>query len=86
MVCCKDVPAWTSTYNKNARRCAGYSVAAVASLNIGQSVNLQPTGRAENGGDYPNWVAGANGIYYGFEENKTELCPFCCQVGRSSPH
>lgn len=72
----KMFQSWTSTYNKNARRCAGFSIQSVASLNIGQSVYLQATGREENGGDYPTWVAGDTGIYYGFEENKTELCPF----------
>lgn len=72
--------SWTSTYNKNSRRCAGFSTQSVASLNIGQSVYLQPTGRAENNGTYPNWVDGTTGIYYGFQENKTELCPFASNL------
>jgi len=70
---------WSSSYNKNARRCAGYSAAAVTNLNIGQSIFLKNTGREENGGTYPDWVAGEHGIYYGFQENKTELCPFAAK-------
>lgn len=68
--------AWTSTYNKNSRRCAGYTPAANASLNIGASVYTKPMGSFENNGEYPDWVAGSTGIYYGFEKNKTELSPF----------
>ncbi len=68
--------AWTSTYNKNSRRCAGYSPAAITALNIGGSVYTKPTGSAENNGTYPDWVAGPTGVYYGFEKNKTEICPF----------
>lgn len=75
----KMFEAWTSTYNKNARRCAGYTPAAVTALNIGASIYTKPLGRAENNGEYPEWVAGKTGIYYGFEKNKTELCPFAAK-------
>lgn len=71
--------AWTSTYNKNCRRCAGYSIQSVAALNIGASVYTKPLGKAENNGSYPDWVAGEHGVYYGFEKNKTELCPFAAK-------
>lgn len=71
--------AWTSTYNKNCRRCAGYTPAAVTALNIGASVYTKPLGKAENNGSYPDWVAGEHGVYYGFEKNKTELCPFAAK-------
>lgn len=71
--------AWTSTYNKNCRRCAGYTAAAVTALNIGASVYTKPLGSAENNGSYPDWVAGEHGVYYGFEKNKTELCPFAAK-------
>lgn len=71
--------AWTSTYNKNCRRCAGYSTQAVTALNIGASVYTKPMGSAENNGEYPDWVAGSTGIYYGYEKNKTELCPFAAK-------
>lgn len=75
----KMFEAWTSTYNKNSRRCAGYIASAVNALNIGASVYTKPLGRAENNGEYPDWVAGKTGIYYGFEANKTELCPFAAK-------
>lgn len=75
----KMFEAWTSTYNKNCRRCAGYSTQAVAALNIGASIYTKPLGRVENNGEYPDWVAGPTGIYYGFEKNKTELCPFAAK-------
>lgn len=75
--------AWTSTYNKNSRRCAGYSTQANTGLNIGNSVATKPLGSAENGGEYPDWVAGEYGIYHGFVKNKTELCPF---AGKSAGH
>ncbi len=75
----KMFEAWTSTYNKNSRRCAGYTAAAVPALNIGASIYTKPLGRAENKGEYPDWVAGSTGIYYGFEKNKTELCPFAAK-------
>lgn len=71
--------AWTSTYNKACRRCAGYSTQAVTALNIGASVYTKPMGSAENNGEYPDWVAGSTGIYYGYEKNKTELCPFAAK-------
>lgn len=66
-------------FNKNARRCAGFSSQSVSEINIGNSIATKPTGRAENKGNYPDWVAGTYGIYYGFEENKTELCPFAAK-------
>lgn len=75
----KMFEAWTSTYNKNCRRCAGYSAQAVTALNIGASVYTKPLGSAENNGEYPDWVAGKTGIYYGYEKNKTELCPFAAK-------
>lgn len=71
--------AWTSTYNKNCRRCADFSPASITALNIGASVYTKPTGRAENQDVYPDWVAGEHGLYYGFESNKTELCPFAAK-------
>ncbi len=75
--------AWISTYNKNCRRCAGFAPAASDMLNIGASIYTKPLGSAENGGEYPEWVAGEHGIYYGFEKNKTELCPL---AGKSAGH
>lgn len=75
--------AWTSTYNKNSRRCAGYSPAAITALNIGSTVYTKPLASSENNGAYPDWVAGEYGIYHGFVKNKTEICPF---AGKSAGH
>ena len=58
---------------------SGYTAAAVTALNIGASVYTKPLGSAENNGSYPDWVAGEHGVYYGFEKNKTELCPFAAK-------
>ncbi len=68
--------SWTSTFNKNNRRCGGFSMSAVAQLCIGQSTYTKATGYEENGGSYPEWVAGDNGLYYAYKKNQTELLPF----------
>ncbi len=68
--------AWNSTYNKNCRRCGGFSMSTVSTLCIGQSTYTKPTGSFENNGTYPAWVGGSNGLYYAYERNKTELLPF----------
>ncbi|MCD8203184.1 MAG: RagB/SusD family nutrient uptake outer membrane protein [Prevotella sp.] len=68
--------AWNSTYNKNCRRAGGFGMASVSTICVGQSTYTKATGSEENGGSYPEWVAGDNGLYYAYEKNKTELLPF----------
>lgn len=70
--------AYTSTYNGNARKTVGF-LRGFNTLQIGNIIYTKPTGSAENGGQYPNWIEapdGTDGLYYGFEENRTELLPF----------
>ncbi len=77
--------AYNSTFNGNARKAVGFGKGFNA-LQIGKIIYTKPTGSAENGGTYPDWVAksdGSDGLYYGFEENKTELLPF---ANKSSGH
>ncbi|AZA51525.1 RagB/SusD family nutrient uptake outer membrane protein [Chryseobacterium sp. G0201] len=68
--------AYTSTFNGNARKAAGF-LAGFNQLQIGNIIYQNPTGSAENGGTYPNWIeGGGDGLFYGFVPNKTELLPF----------
>jgi len=68
--------AYTSTFNGNARKAAGF-LAGFNQLQIGNIIYTKPTGSAENGGTYPNWIeGGGDGLFYGFVPNKTELLPF----------
>jgi len=70
--------AYNSTYNANARRTVGFK-GGVNSLQIGNIIYTKPTGSAENGGTYPDWIEkadGSDGLYYGFKKNCCELLPF----------
>ena len=70
--------AYTSAYNGNARKTVGFT-AGFNVLQIGAIIYQFPTGSAENGGKYPNWIQatdGSDGLYYGFKENRSELLPF----------
>lgn len=70
--------AYTSTYNGNSRKTVGFT-AGFNVLQIGNIIYTKPTGSAENGGTYPNWIQaadGTDGLYYGFQENRSELLPF----------
>lgn len=70
--------AYTSTFNGNSRKMVGFR-AGFNTLQIGKIIYTLPTGSAENGGKYPTWIEsadGSDGLYYGFQENKSELCPF----------
>lgn len=71
--------AWNSDYNNFCRMGGGFFSPANEALQIGQSIYKTPTGKAENGGEYPEWVAGDNGLFYGYERNKTELLPFAAK-------
>lgn len=74
----KMFEAYTSTYNGNSRRAVGFT-GGVNTLQIGNIIYTKPTGSAENGGNYPNWIQapdGSDGLYYGFQENRSELLPF----------
>lgn len=70
--------AYTSTFNGNARKAVGFT-GGFNALQIGAIIYTKPTGSAENGGVYPNWIEapdGTDGLFYGFQENHTELLPF----------
>ncbi|EJL71396.1 RagB/SusD family nutrient uptake outer membrane protein [Chryseobacterium populi] len=68
--------AYTSTFNGNARKAVGFT-GGFNVLQIGNIIYTKPTGFAENGGTYPNWIeGGGDGLFYGFVPNKTELLPF----------
>ncbi|SEW21728.1 Starch-binding associating with outer membrane [Chryseobacterium wanjuense] len=68
--------AYTSTFNGNARKAVGFT-SGFNALQIGNIIYTKPTGSAENGGTYPNWIeGGGDGLFYGFVPNKTELLPF----------
>lgn len=72
--------AYSSTFNSNGKRTVGYTAAAAVQLQIGNIIYTKPTGSAENGGTYPNWIqGGGGGLFYGFVPNKTELLPFANQ-------
>lgn len=68
--------AYTSTFNGNARKAAGFT-GGFNALQIGAIIYTKPTSSAENGGKYPDWIEGnGDGLFYGFVPNKTELLPF----------
>ena len=70
--------AYTSAYNGNARKTVGFT-SGFNTLQIGNIIYTKPTGSAENGGQYPNWIEapdGSDGLYYGFQQNRSELLPF----------
>ncbi|MCA6068246.1 RagB/SusD family nutrient uptake outer membrane protein [Chryseobacterium sp. RG1] len=72
----KMFEAYTSTFNGNARKAVGFT-SGFNALQIGNIIYTKPTGSAENGGVYPNWIeGGGDGLFYGFVPNKTELLPF----------
>lgn len=73
--------AYTSTFNGNSRKMVGFR-AGFNTLQIGKIIYTLPTGSAENGGKYPTWIEsadGSDGLYYGFQEKKSELCPFAAK-------
>lgn len=73
--------AYTSTFNGNARKAVGFTNGYNA-LQIGAIIYKNPTGYAENGGKFPNWIEaadGTDGLYYGFQKNRSELLPFAAK-------
>ncbi|MBW7674779.1 RagB/SusD family nutrient uptake outer membrane protein [Chryseobacterium chendengshani] len=72
----KMFEAYTSTFNGNARKAVGFT-GGFNAIQVGAIIYTKPTGSAENGGTYPNWIeGGGDGLFYGFVPNKTELLPF----------
>ena len=68
--------AYTSTFNGNARKAAGFN-AGFNAIQVGNIIYTKPTASSENGGKYPDWIEGnGDGLFYGFVPNKTELLPF----------
>ncbi len=74
--------AYTSTFNGNARKAVGFT-SGFNALQIGAIIYKNPTGYAENGGKFPNWIEasdGSDGLYYGFQKNCCELLPFAAKA------
>ncbi len=74
----KMFEAYTSSFNQKGRKAVGFTKGYNA-LQIGAIIYKNPTGSAENGGKYPNWIEaadGSDGLYYGYRENHCELLPF----------
>ncbi|HRN16659.1 MAG TPA: RagB/SusD family nutrient uptake outer membrane protein, partial [Xylanibacter oryzae] len=70
--------AYTSSFNQKGRKAVGFTN-GYNTLQIGNIIYTKPTGSAENGGKYPNWIQasdGSDGLYYGYKENHCELLPF----------
>ena len=73
--------AYTSTFNGNARKAVGFT-GGFNALQIGAIIYKNPTGYAENGDKFPNWIEasdGSDGLYYGFQKNCCELLPFAAK-------
>ena len=73
--------AYTSTFNGNARKAVRFGKGFNA-LQIGKIIYQKPTGSAENGDKYPDWIEaadGSDGLYYGYKENCSELLPFAAK-------
>lgn len=71
--------AYTSTFNGNARKAVGFT-GGFNQLGMGSNMYSKPFGVAENGGTYPVWIEGnGDGLFFGFQANKTELLPFAAQ-------
>ena len=71
--------AYTSTFNGNARKAVGFT-GGFNQLGMGGNMYQKPFGVAENGGTYPVWIEGnGDGLFWGFQANKTELLPFAAQ-------
>lgn len=74
--------AYSSQFNMKGQAIAGFSSKARGKLQVGKLIWVQPTGSAENGGHYPDWIEksdGSDGLYYAFKENFSELCPFAAK-------
>lgn len=74
--------AYNSSYNMKAHKLVGFSDKNCSELQAGKLIYKNPTGSAENGGKYPNWIEaadGSDGLYFDFKENCSELLPFAAQ-------
>ncbi|MCH5239826.1 MAG: RagB/SusD family nutrient uptake outer membrane protein [Muribaculaceae bacterium] len=78
---CNMFLAWDNTWNKNARIAGGFRQGAENNqILIGNTIAQKPTGFAENGNEYPDWISGPLGLYFGYKYNQTELSPFANQA------
>ncbi|MCH5327136.1 MAG: RagB/SusD family nutrient uptake outer membrane protein [Duncaniella sp.] len=66
--------AITSDYNTNSRQICGTIV--VSTWGLGSTITTKATGKDENGGTYPEWIDGENGLFFGYKKNFSELSPF----------
>lgn len=64
----------TSDYNTRSRQICGTVV--VGAWGLGSTIATKATGFAENGGSYPEWIDGENGLFFGYKKNHSELSPF----------
>lgn len=70
----KMFDAITSDYNNRSRQICGTIV--VGTWGLGATITQKATGTVENGGTYPEWIDGENGLFFGYQRNKSELSPF----------
>ena len=78
--------AFSSEFNMKGQAIVGFAKSARGKIQVGKIIYQQPTGSEENGGSYPAWIDkgdGSDGLFYGFKENFSELCPF---AAKSSGH
>lgn len=78
--------AFSSEFNMKGQAVVGFAKSARGKIQVGKIIYQQPTGSEENGGSYPAWIDkgdGSDGLFYGFKENFSELCPF---AAKSSGH
>ncbi|MCM1164350.1 MAG: RagB/SusD family nutrient uptake outer membrane protein [Muribaculaceae bacterium] len=66
--------AITSDYNNRSRQICGTVV--VSTWGLGSTITQKATGTVENGGKYPEWIDGENGLFFGYKKNHSELSPF----------
>ncbi len=66
--------AITSDYNTRSRQICGTIV--VTTWGLGSTITTKPTGKAENGGVYPEWIEGENELFFAYKKNFSELSPF----------
>lgn len=70
---CNMFEAWSSTYNRNARKIVGIVTTAIG---VEAGIGGQPTGYAENKNKFPTWINSTVSLFFGFKTNHSELSPF----------
>ncbi|MCH5230828.1 MAG: RagB/SusD family nutrient uptake outer membrane protein [Muribaculaceae bacterium] len=78
---CNMFMAWDNNWNKNGRLLGGFRQGAENNqILVGNTIAQKPTGYQENKNEYPDWIQGPFGLYFGYKHNQTELSPFANQA------